>query len=107
MKIGQVIRQGDVFVERIASIPENVKPVARDRGRIVLAYGEVTGHAHAITEDWVELLETEANERYLRVQKQQATLVHEEHTQHALPPGEYRVTIQREYHPEAIRNVSD
>ena len=30
------------------AIPEAAKPVARDHGRVVLAYGEATGHAHAI-----------------------------------------------------------
>lgn len=45
-------RQGDVFLELIedASSVEVGKRLARDKGRVVLAYGEVTGHAHAIEE---------------------------------------------------------
>ena len=34
-------------------------------------------------------------------------VVHEEHGTVILAPGDYRVTIQREYSPEAIRNVID
>ncbi len=36
-----------------------------------------------------------------------ATFVHEEHGPVTLPPGDYEVTIQREYSPEEIRNVAD
>ncbi len=36
-------RQGDVLVTRIEEFPAGLEPVDRDRGRIVLAYGEVTG----------------------------------------------------------------
>ncbi len=41
-------RQGDVFIERVETLPESVKPKAPDRGRVVLAYGEVTGHYHEV-----------------------------------------------------------
>jgi hypothetical protein len=36
-----------------------------------------------------------------------ATIVHEEHGPITLPPGDYQITIQREYEPESIRNVQD
>lgn len=99
------IRQGDVLVES-ATIPEGVKPMERDKGRIVLAYGEVTGHAHAILSNAVEMLRAENGDRYLRV-TEIAQLVHEEHSTLEIPVGEYRVVQQREYTPEAIRNVAD
>jgi hypothetical protein len=95
MRIGETIRQGDVFVRRIAEIPATAKEVKRN-GRIVLAYGEVTGHAHAIAEDWVTELQDEANRRYLDVRGRSATLVHEEHTAHVLDPGVYEVVQQVE-----------
>ena len=34
-------------------------------------------------------------------------LDHEEHGEHYCPPGEYRVRIQREYTPDAVRQVVD
>ena len=45
-------------------------------------------------------------ERYLQVVETTA-LKHEEHATVPLPKGVYRVVQQREYSPEAIRNVAD
>ena len=101
-----VIRQGDVLLIPRASIPATAVPVQRDRGRVVLAYGEVTGHAHAIMEPEVELL-TADDARYLRVDRVSAQLQHEEHAVLDIPAGHYEVRTQREYHPEAIRDVRD
>ena len=98
-------RQGDVLVTRTA-IPAAAKPGKRDKGRIVLAYGEVTGHAHAIESKAVQILEHEGA-RYIRVPKKGAHLSHEEHGSIKLAPGDYKVVIQREYTPTAIVNVRD
>jgi hypothetical protein len=62
-----ILRQGDVLVQSVASIPKKAKPVAREAGRVVLAHGEITGHAHAIAEMECELLEESADSRFLRV----------------------------------------
>lgn len=43
-------RQGDVLLERIDRRPKDLKQQDRDKGRVILAYGETTGHAHAFTE---------------------------------------------------------
>lgn len=103
-----MIRQGDVVIVRADGVPETAQTVERDHGRLILAYGEVTGHAHAITESDAELLSTaDTAERWLRVGSSGATVVHDEHGALAIPPGVYRVRIQREYSPEAIRNVAD
>jgi hypothetical protein len=99
-------RQGDVLVVPVKGIPARAKPVGRDRGRIILAHGEATGHAHAIVSDEAELLAA-GEGRYLRVRGAGATLSHEEHRAIPLPPGEYRVVIQREYRPEGERRVLD
>lgn len=105
--MGKQYRQGDVFVERVRSIPKGTR-VKRDRRRIVLAYGEVTGHAHAIVDREAELVETDLGERFLRVLAEGGVdLVHEEHSTITLPRGNYRVGRQREYSPEAIRTVAD
>lgn len=44
------IRQGDVLLKQAAAVPPDAILVPDDRGRVVLAYGEVTGHAHAIAD---------------------------------------------------------
>ena len=103
-------RQGDVLVQSVDVIPAKAKAKPRDgQDRIVLAYGEVTGHAHAIMEAEATLfglLSGDAEEMYLEADGT-VTLRHEEHKEISIPPGRYRVIRQREYAPEAIRNVAD
>ncbi len=96
----QMYRQGDVLLVPVAEVPEQAKPVARENGRVVLAWGEVTGHAHAIRAAEAHLLEA-GRERYLRV-AEPVTLDHEEHAQITLEPGVYHVVIQREYVPAEV-----
>lgn len=103
----QMVRQGDVLLLPVRHrITEAAKPVPRDAGRIVLAYGEVTGHAHAIDDALAELFEEKDGRLFLRADAVVA-LRHEEHGAIDIAPGTYRVVRQREYHPEAIRNVAD
>jgi len=99
-----IYRQGDVLIRRIASLP---KQKAQPRLTGILAYGEVTGHAHRVeTLERAELLEIEGG-LYLCVGEEGVRIVHEEHAPVSLPAGNYEVEIQREYTPEAIRNVAD
>lgn len=102
-------RQGDVLVERVASLPAKLTKIPREKGRVILAHGEVTGHAHAIEDKRVELFtsEVETGVTFLEVRAAMAALKHDEHSTIELPAGNYRVTRQREYSPEAIRNVAD
>lgn len=102
-------RQGDVLIERVGSLPAKLTKIAREGGRVILAHGEVTGHAHAITDEHVDLFSSaaDAGVTFLEVREAVAALKHDEHSTIALPPGNYRVTRQREYTPEAIRNVAD
>lgn len=160
-KMPKMYRQGDVMIVAIDTIPDNATEVPRtDRG-VVLAEGEVTGHAHRIPSRSAKLYRTEEDARYMRVTagKMPAVLEHEEHktacghiTGHGvdddgdtyaiscsslatytdgsvyrcddhrvqrtntaiqaggtmIPPGDYRVSIHREYHPgELPRQVAD
>lgn len=103
-------RQGDVMVRKVGTIPAAATEV-QNEGRIVLAHGEVTGHAHAIgIEEAAEFTFAEAGSivrRFLKVFDKGAKLKHEEHATIPLPPGLYEIVQQREYTPEAIRNVAD
>jgi hypothetical protein len=97
-------RQGDVLIRRVdESIPENAKKV---EGRMILAYGEVTGHCHEVFGEAVSMHVVDESMRYLDVQMD-AFVRHEEHAPIHLPPGRYRIVQQREYSPEEIRNVAD
>lgn len=65
-------RQGDVLFIPINKIPKDAKAVTRDnRGRIVLAEGEKTGHAHAVCDPAAELFAAadlaEMSDRFVRV----------------------------------------
>jgi hypothetical protein len=97
-----MFRQGDVLVIPVGELPANLCPVKRDaRGRLILAEGEVTGHAHAISASGAEMFAdpkatSEAADRYLRL-RSTVTLDHEEHGQIVLPPGDYVVRRQREW----------
>jgi hypothetical protein len=100
-------RQGDVLLLKTRNVElDAAKTVPRDHGRIILAEGEATGHAHAIDSPEAELLEVEEGERYLRVDTA-CDLVHEEHAAIVLDPGLYRVIRQREYGPGVAEYVRD
>lgn len=103
-------RQGDVLIIPTTNTkPADATKVKRDRGRIVLAYGEVTGHAHAIADKDATLYhDPTLEDRFLRVLAAGGVdLRHEEHGTIHLPAGDYIVRRQTEYTPEAIRQVAD
>lgn len=105
-----IARQGDVLVESVsAPLPKNLEPIARDQNRVVLAYGEVTGHAHAIKSHRAALFrDPRLAAIFLQVTgNDPVALEHEEHTTIELPPGYYKVTRQKEYSPDAIRTAVD
>ena len=112
-KVKLVGRQGDVSIFRCPIPKDAVRKEVK--GRLILALGEVTGHAHAFPAAAVEVGDIEAYEKdgvtYLRVIRE-TWLGHEEHAKHVYQPGEYRVgspdaPTQREYHPEERRLVAD
>lgn len=59
-------RQGDVLIVRVADLPVST-PVKSGKRGVVLAEGEVTGHAHRIASRSAKLYRTEESARYLRV----------------------------------------
>lgn len=104
-------RQGDVLFTRIDRLPAGDR---KKRTNATVAYGEVTGHSHQVAvEDRVAAEVYEIGDAlFLSVSEGGvsiggARLVHEEHGTIVLPAGNYAVTIQREYSPEAVRDVLD
>jgi len=98
-------RQGDILIEGVADIPASAIP-RESASRLILAEGEATGHAHTIAASKARLLD-DAGATYLEVQEAMAMLTHDEHSTIELPRGNYRITRQREYTPEAPRQVAD
>ncbi len=105
MLMRPVFRQGDVLLEQVDGLPgsgEEARPMAPDEGWVILAYGEATGHFHAVPAQAGELLEVAAADhvdRYLRI-RSRTRLTHQEHRAIDLEPGVYRVRIQSEYVPD-------
>lgn len=104
-----LIRQGDVLIVPTNTVPANTNRVERENGRLILAHGEATGHAHAIIEEAAQLVTSEqANELFLLVHgTETVSLVHDEHNTLVIAPGTYKVIRQREYSPAGLRNVQD
>ncbi|HNB21637.1 MAG TPA: hypothetical protein PKZ32_04440 [Candidatus Melainabacteria bacterium] len=100
----ETYRQGDVLLARVEALPKTAKRKAVEE-RIVLAWGETTGHAHAIDARFAKLYQNGA-ERFIEA-LDGAILVHEEHSAITLKPGIYRVVQQREYVPGSSRLVID
>lgn len=86
-----------------------LSPVPRDpRGRLVLALGEVTGHAHAVVGPGDLYRSTDPLAPACLHVPSGARVVHEEHGAISLPRGWYRVVRQREYVPGlVIRVIAD
>jgi ribosomal protein L18E len=100
-----ILRQGDVLLVKVAALPKAVEETTK--GDIILAHGEVTGHAHRIKAPAMTAkLWSAGAERFLQAMETVA-LTHEEHATITIEPGIYRVVIQTEYSPEELRNVAD
>ena len=99
-----VFRQGDVLIIKRDVLPATAQPVER-KGDVILAHGEVTGHAHRIASSAVR--EWSAGAERLIQALATVALTHEEHYTVFLPPGVYQIVIQSEYTPGALRNVAD
>jgi hypothetical protein len=95
-------RQGDVFLMQVELLPSGAEVEEISDEKIVLAYGEVTGHSHSVSPEDAKLYRS-GDDRYLVVETN-AKLIHEEHDAITLPNGVYRVIRQREYSP---RNSSE
>ncbi|MFD9422941.1 MULTISPECIES: hypothetical protein [unclassified Streptomyces] len=106
-------RQGDVLIVAVeeSAVPTHFLKATgelRDgRGRLVLALGEVTGHAHAVQGPGRLIREAGQFGPMLLHLPDGGRVVHEEHAAISLPKGWFRVVRQREYAPGAIRIVAD
>src|SRR2546425_1207265 len=99
--IEKTARQGDVLLTRVEKLPIGLSKAPRDHlGHIVLAYGETSGHRHAIRDAHVVGLRLAGSEDvdFIEVGGSGATLNHEyesgkmaEHQPIVLAPGTYKV----------------
>lgn len=101
-----LIQQGDVLFKSVKDIPTSAKPIKKTQRGYVLAEGEVTGHAHVITEE-VDLWSTD-KVKYLK-NDSPVEVNHEEHNTVTIPKGTWEVGIVQEYDhfAEEAKNVAD
>lgn len=120
-----LIRQGDVLLIPVdadvageaGQAPAVRHKVARVGGKLVLAEGEATGHAHVVAEAHARLEKQEYGTRravwinrrawsdsriVLVVEDRPAQLRHEEHDPLIIPEGAYEVRRQREFRPTGV-----
>ena len=118
----QPIRQGDVWLYPIEATDDVPGMVTSRHWRdlqldpsdpdVLLALGEVTGHAHRIKRGGLGNVRFREHvpvvgrriaggtpRRLLQVRHKPVLLTHEEHETLTIPPGNYEVRIQREYSP--------
>ncbi|OGU50321.1 MAG: hypothetical protein A2199_13635 [Hydrogenophilales bacterium RIFOXYA1_FULL_63_33] len=109
MKRKVIYRQGDVLLAKVASLPNGVTDITPP-DRIVLAHGEVTGHAHTVKVQEGKTIPARyfdlKAERFLQVLEKTA-LMHEEHSAVVLDRGVYKQAFQIEEKREEIRRVAD
>ena len=101
------VRQGDILIYRIEQLPQG--DAQTRTGRVILAEGEATGHAHVleipegVTVEWVE--GTLVDRFHLPVAM---TVTHQEHDEVVLEPGDYELVHQFECPlPGVARRVLD
>ena len=104
-----MFRQGDVLIVPIKKLPKGLEQLPLEQGAVVLAHGEVTGHAHAIKDQRAALFHDPKLMAVFMHVSGSATvaLEHDEHSTIQIPPGDYQIIRQREYSPAEIRNVAD
>ena len=105
--MSQQYRQGDVLLCAIDRIPSRAVRVPREENRVVVARGELSGHAHAFVKRARLLREKHGRRAFLVIGAGGAELMHEEHDPILVPAGHYELLRQREYDPLVPRYVRD
>lgn len=105
----KAIRQGDVLVLPCEFIPATATQVDPQDGRLIVAYGEATGHHHSFPHRrGATLFRDDASGGRLYVDATKpVALEHQEHHALTITPGKYEVRIQRTMRAGLVRRVED
>jgi hypothetical protein len=101
-------QQGDVLLKRVTGVLFDGCPIEPSKnGRLIIAEGEHTGHAHALKE-CDAVIRVKNGKRYV-ITENGFTITHEEHLPIKVAPGVYEIGIVQEYDhfAEEARNVAD
>jgi len=121
-KLGDCAAQGDMLITCIDKLPNEVKPIGEENGRLILAHSE-TGHHHSTKKQaGVEYYSNDNNQfiAYLVVDNTVEALIEHErsfdtHETICLKKDEeskenqriYEIRRQVEYTPEGLRRAQD
>jgi hypothetical protein len=96
-----VVRQGDVLLEWVpyAVAIRGGEVVDPTEDRLILAYGERTGHHHSVPAKDAVLMRTSPEAIFLQIMNP-TKLEHHEHGPITLEPGVWRVRLQQSYEPD-------
>ena len=101
-------RQGDVLIIPTDSIPVAAKAAKPEKGRLIVARGEATGHHHSFPHARGATLFRDDGTGSMWVEATApVALEHQEHHALTLAPGKYRVVIQRIYQAGTYQQVKD
>jgi hypothetical protein len=105
-----IIRQGDVALVSVRSIPKDAIEQKIEGRKLILALGEATGHHHRFEfldqSQNIKLYVADGGARYLDVSVP-SDLKHEEHATARVPAGKWLLPQQVEYTPAELRRVQD
>ena len=107
MNFTEIYRHGDVLIYKLDQELKNVNDKVIKQ--LILAEGEVTGHAHRLTGD-VEIIQNKPiNGEMIFQVNDTAVLSHEEHDKIVLSQGVYLKVNQVEYNPftDLVKKVMD
>lgn len=101
----KAIRQGDVILAEIDSIPQG----ATKLNHHILAEGEITGHKHQVIDKESATLYEKEGKLFLRVHSDECKVGHEEHkTVHPIRKDYFVDTPQEyDYVSEELKKVQD
>lgn len=106
-----VCAQGDVYIRKIAALPENAVPVKPENGYNIVAHSE-TGHNHVMEASKADMYSLpDSIMDLLLVVHDPVALEHlrsyDTHEPIMFEKGTYHIRRQREYTPEGWRRVED
>jgi hypothetical protein len=110
VKKSAILRQGDVALIAVDSIPSDAELQPQIGQKLILAFGEKTNHHHRFefqdTSHNVKLYVAHGGARYIHVEAP-SDLLHEEHSTASVPVGKWLLPQQVEYTPAELRRVAD
>lgn len=108
-----IAAQGDMLLQRIEALPDDLFLQEAENGSHILAHSE-TGHHHVVADSPNIEYYQPANDNftaYLVVNKEPAVIRHlrsfDTHEAVEVQPGIYQIRRQREYTPEGFRRAID